>query len=218
MNKVLECYKKNSNGQMTDNLSAIVHSSLFHTEFAMVNGFEWLSTIGLGDYGNQENMVKLLIDQVVFESASPDLSGLLESTHICLQTLRGLASEHEWIKWIAEGGEIPNIASLYLALRWIHDNFIKMRYGTPVPLSETFDIPFFALIGRKKKLRKQSPGRIRSFDFVGKLSVEEWEEWLSRVKILVMGVKLGGLGCGPTHAQHRFARDPDGVCGHIYSA
>jgi hypothetical protein len=217
MNKVLECYKKNSNGQMTNNLSAIVHSSLFHTEFAMVNGFEWLSTIGLGDYGNQENIVKLLIDQVVFESASPDLSGVLESTQTCLQTLRGLASEHEWIMWVS-GSVTPNIGSLYMALRWIHDNFIKMRYGDPLPLSGKSDVPFFAFIDHKKKLRKQSPGRIRSFDFVGKLSVEEWEEWSNRVKILVMGVKLGGLGCGPTHAQHRFARDPDGVCGHIYSA
>jgi hypothetical protein len=219
MNKVLEYCKKNSNGRIADILEPIVHSTLFHHEFAMASGHEWLSTIGLGDYGNQENVVKLLVDQIVFESASPDLSGPLESAHICLQTLWG--SAEGWIVKRVHGQGVilhPSASSLGEALRWIQDNFVGIRYKAPLRRPDRYNVPSFAQIGINKKHRGRWSGTFRSFEFVEKLSVEEWEEWSNRVKILIMGVNLGGLGCGPTHAQHRFTRDPDGVCGYIYSA
>jgi hypothetical protein len=193
------------------------HFPWFQGQFAVANGLEWLYTIGLGDHKSQDVILELLVDQIVFESASSDLNGPLECSYICLQTLRRSnegQNEEQHHGIIVEHDFSTTLLDLREALAWVLRNAYKMRSERGLLASEDeFKVPTFAKIGRRKNEIQRHPGRIRSFKFAREMSNEEWDEWSSRVKTMVMGVDLRGLGCGPVSTQHRFTRDPEGICG-----
>jgi hypothetical protein len=176
----------------------------------MANGLQWLPDMGLSNYRNDHIILQLLVDQIVFESASLDLNGPLECTQICLQMLRGSKLNRE---------KAANISHLWDALIWILQKATQMRNIDRLTESKAaLQVPAFAQIGIRKTQRNRSPGQIRSFEFAREMSNEEWDEWSNRIKSMAMGTKLRGLGCGPTYTRHGFVRDPDGICGRVSSA
>jgi hypothetical protein len=219
LNRILEYYKKSDDITMRYILKNISYLSWFHEQFTIANGFNCLPNIGLANYENRDTILEFLVDQIVFESTSPDLNGPLKCTYMCLQTLH--PAELTIGSTIDQDFETTDIELLKLrdALIWVLEKAAKARDDVSLPpLAGEPEAPAFATIGIRRTEENISPGRIRSFEFARKLSREEWEEWSSSVKVLVMGVSLHGLGCGPVHGGYRLSRDPDGICGWTYSS
>ncbi|CAG8741640.1 15457_t:CDS:2, partial [Acaulospora colombiana] len=147
---------------------------------------------------------KLLVDQLVFESAAMDISGPLECVHMCLQNPKGIASEPLFYMAynLDDQGEISHLRK---ALMWVLHNATAMRHaeGPPSPSEKDTVVPEFAVLAvrRAEQSGSASPGRLRSFEFVKNMSDEEWEEWSARIKSMVMGINLRGLEPGPIHDQ-----------------
>jgi hypothetical protein len=110
------------------------------------------------------------------------------------------------------------LANLRDTLIWVLQTATKTRNEDSSHESnkgpELDNLPFATIAHRKVQTHGLAyPGQVRSFEFTRGMSDEEWEEWSTRIKTMIMGVRLGGLGCGPVYAVHRFVRDPDGTCG-----
>jgi hypothetical protein len=206
---------------MVDILNCISHFSWFYEQFTIANGLEWLSRIGIGDYWTRLIILEIIVDQISFENATPNLNGPLECSYICLQNLRGtiIRSIVDRRYQIDDGDLEATVAQavsyLQHALTWVLQSAANMRNEGHLSLTEdNHEVPSFAQMAiRRIQDHGAPPGQLRSFEFAREMSNEEWEEWSLRVKVMVMGAKLGGLGCGPMYAQHRFVRDPDGICG-----
>jgi hypothetical protein len=213
-------YIINGHRQIEYILKEVAHFSWFYEQFKIANGREWLSHIGLSDYERGRIVLTLLVDQLVFETASQDLDGPLECTYICLQTLQGSASNWNILGFDPGFNLIGNLdtdtklSHLRDALIWVLKNAIKRRDEVcPLALEYEPEVPTFAKIGlRRTQAHGIAPWKIRTFEFSKQMSTEEWDEWSNRVKTMVMGVSLGGLGCEPNYGRHRFVRDPDGIC------
>jgi hypothetical protein len=219
LNRILEYYKKSDDITMGYILPNISHLSWFHEQFTIANGFSCLPNIGLANNENRDTILGLLVDQIVFESTSPDLNGPLECTYMCLQTLHPAELPIDStidLNFETTDIELPNLRD---ALIWVLEKAVKVREDVSLPpLEGEPKAPAFATIGIRKTEQNISPGRIRSFEFARKLSREEWEQWSSSVKVSIMGVSLRGLGCGPVYGAYRPSRDPDGICGQTYSS
>jgi hypothetical protein len=197
-------------------LDNISHHSWFPEQFAIANGFNYLPNIGLGDYMNRDTILELLVDQIVFDSTSPDLNGPLKCTYMCLQTLHLAKST---IVDPILGMTDKELSNLRDALIWVLEKAAEAHGKVPLPALEGEpEVLAFATIGIRRDRQNISQGRIRSFEFGREVSSEEWEEWSSSIKVLIMGGSLGGLGCGPVYAANRLSRDPDGLCSWIYSS
>jgi hypothetical protein len=198
-------------------LNRISHRSWFPERFTISNGLNCLPNIGLGAYENRDTILELLVDQIVFESTSPDLNGPLKCTHQCLQT--SCPDELTIDSTIDPSFGTTGNELLYLrsALVWILETAAKARTQVSLPALEgEFEVSAFATIGIRRYEHTESLGWIRSLEFARDMSSEEWEEWSSSVKVLVMGASLRGLGCGPVHGVYRPSRDPDGICCSTY--
>jgi hypothetical protein len=157
------------------------------------------------------------VDQIIFESTSPDLNGPLECTHMCLQSLR--PAEFTIDSIIDPNLGMKELLNLRDALIWVLKKAAKARDQVSIPALEgELEVPAFATIGIRRQKHDSSLGRIRSFEFVRELSRDEWDEWSSSVEVLIMGTSLYGLGCGPVHGASRPSRDPDGICCSTYSS
>jgi hypothetical protein len=219
LNRILEYYKKSDDVRIGYILKNISHLSWFPEQFTIADGLDCLPNIGLGDYENGDTILELLVDQIVFESTSPDLNGPLECTHMCLQTLCSSELTIDSIVDSILGTTDKELLNLRSVLIWALKKAVKARDEVPLPVLEAEpEITAFATIGIRRTEQNISPGRIRSFEFAREVSSKEWEEWSSSVKVLVMGASLRGLGCGSVHGACRPSRDPDGICGWTYSS
>jgi hypothetical protein len=219
-NTILWHYASEDTG-MVSLLREIIPFSWFYEQFTTANGLEWLSCMGLSNYQNRYIILKLLVDQIVFDSTSPDLNEALECSYICLQTLRQAATDvrtssvDHWNYEIAGDAQME-LSHLGDALIWVLQNATKRRNegGSTAFVQASKPLPFAAMTISKVEILGQAPlGRVRSFEFARRMSDEEWEEWSARTLTMIMGVRLGGLGCGPVYSRHRFVQDPDGICG-----
>jgi hypothetical protein len=193
-------------------LQHISHLSWFPQQFTIANGFNYLPNILLANCVNHVAKLELLVDQIVFESTSPDINGPLKCTHTCLQSLRQAELTFGSTIDLIFGTKDREPLNLRNALIWVLETAAKARNTVPLPvLKAEPEVPAFATIGIRRIEQNISPGRIRSFEFAREVSSEEWEEWSSSVKVLIMGASLRGLGCGPVHGANRLSRDPDGI-------
>jgi hypothetical protein len=201
--------------------------SCFYKHFKTMNGLDRVSRMGLENHWTRGGILEFLVDQIVFESASTDLDGPLECSYICLQTLRGTIvgymgdRKEKLMKWDREYTGYQGLSDLQDALMWILQEATDMRYLGYLPLFEDdYEVPSFAKIAIKRieEHGSESPGQFRSFEFANEMSSEEWEDWSAKVKTIIMGASLGGLGCGPMYGRDKFTRDPDGTCGWTSSA
>ncbi|PVG04032.1 hypothetical protein CPB86DRAFT_868801 [Serendipita vermifera] len=230
LNNILEYYHNRSYGYGGGILIHAARFPWFNDQFRIANGLTWLSCIGLNGRIHANVVLQLLVDQTMFENANTDINGPLECSFVCLQTLGDISptdrndGSSDWNDGNSEGStdqsddpDGQELSHLRGALMWVLHNATTMRNaGTLPPSDGDFKAPEFATIAiQKVKDGLASPGQLRSFEFVKDMSNEEWEEWSGRIKSMVMGVHLGGLGTGPTHGWHRFPRDPDGACGSI---
>jgi hypothetical protein len=159
------------------------------------------------------------VDQIVFDSTSPDLDGPLKCTHLCLQTLHPAELAIDLTTDRNTGTTDEELLNLRDVLIWILETAAKARDKVSLPtLEDELEVSVFATLDFRRTQYTGSPGRIRSFEFAREVSSEEWEEWSSSVKVLVMGASLRGLGCGSVHGACRPSRDPDGICGWTYSS
>jgi hypothetical protein len=203
-------------------LRKITHFSWFYEQFTMVNGFKWLSNIGLNNH-NRSIVLDLLVDQIVFESVSPDINVPFEFLYLYLQNSSRTRLElnislggFEWLEWCIFRTTEPS--KLQDALIWVLGNAAKMRNrGVSLVSEGKHEVPSFASIGLRKAKERRPIGQIRSFKFAKEMSDEGWEDWTNKIKSMAMGLYLNGLGCGPKYAQHKFVRDPDGICGSTCS-
>jgi hypothetical protein len=199
-------------------LGRISHRPWFPEQFTIAEGSNCLPNIGLTDYENRDTILELLVDQIVFESTSPDLNGPLECTHMCLQTLGPAELTIDSTIDPNLGTKDKELLHLRDALIWILAKAAKAHDAlSPPTLEGQPEVLGFTAIDVRRIKQNISPGRIRSFGFAREVSSEEWEEWSSSVKVLIMGTSLRGLGCGPVYGAYRPLRDPDGICGWTYS-
>ncbi|PVF96429.1 hypothetical protein CPB86DRAFT_816424 [Serendipita vermifera] len=174
----------------------------FYDEFAQANGLDWLLLIALNSvhYSDRtsENYVLtgILVDQIVFSTVNRDVQVPLTFSYYYLQSI---SQSHN-------PQDDYGLPSLHSALVWAFDNSINVHDSQGRAESSS---PFaFGPLVMPVEV-------VRSFNFVNDLSDEEWEDWVTKLKVLMMGVSLGGLEPGPLQDRSRFCRDPDGLCGRI---
>jgi hypothetical protein len=177
--------------------------------------------MGLGSYWNRDIIVELLVDQIVFESATSDLNRALQYSYICLQTLRdGIIQPITDLEnpTYLDAHEYKELEWLHDALVWVMNSAVTARNeDEPRPLDKPSEVPKFATMAIRNTTEWEltSPRDIRSFGFARDMSDEEWKTWMARLKAMIMGITLGGLEPGPVYAMSKFIRDPDWVCGSV---
>ncbi|PVF97746.1 hypothetical protein CPB86DRAFT_413539 [Serendipita vermifera] len=189
-------------------LTLMADSRWFYDEFSQANGLDWLPLIAFNaihteDQALRDNVLtEILFDQILYSTASRDVHAPLSSSYHYLQSIGQSHNPQDH----------HGLANLRAALVWVfknstrvHDSQDRAQESSPL----VFDPPVLE--------RKDWPevGDVRSFDFVKDMSGEEWEDWATRLKVMIMGVSLGGLKPGPFQDRNRFYRDPDGFCGRI---
>ncbi|PVF97748.1 hypothetical protein CPB86DRAFT_815320 [Serendipita vermifera] len=186
----------------------MANSRWFHDEFSQENGLDWLPLIALNARYTENRSLRdnaltgILVDQILSSTANQDLHAPLSSSY---HYLLSLGQRHN-----PRGHD--GLANLRAALLWVLSNSIKVHDSqdhTEDSPPLVFDPPVL------ERGRWPEVGDVRSFDFVNDLSGEEWVEWVTRLKALIMGVSLSGLKPGPFQDRNRFCRDPDGFCGRI---
>ncbi|PVG04035.1 hypothetical protein CPB86DRAFT_868804 [Serendipita vermifera] len=221
LNNILECYHNGRYGHEGRVLIGASRFSWFNDMFALANGLEWVSRIGLNGYIHASAILQIIVDQIVFESAAADIDGPLECSYICLKTLRGItlgspSDRNENIHIFVDVDGQKELCNLREALIWVLQNATEMRHnGAIPPLNSNPELLEFATLAiqRIRQLELACPGQLRSFEFIRNMPDEEWEVWSGKIKSMVMGINMGGLEPGPMLTRHRFVRDAEGICG-----
>ncbi|PVG03071.1 hypothetical protein CPB86DRAFT_822594 [Serendipita vermifera] len=234
LNRIFEHCTQSSAYRFHELFGYMIRYRWFYGEFSKANGLEWLPLIALngtetrgGDASTRDRAIwpdhvlddvtlqDLLIDQVIFSSANERIGPPLNSLYHYLLSIGTRSTRHP-----EDSSESFRMITLRHALSWVLDKSIKVQHSIGSAQDSPNDIfnPetfHFAKVGLRKLYRYKwsSLGQIRSFDFVKDMSKEEWEEWITHIKVMLMGTTLNGLRSGPTYDSHRFSRDPDGVCG-----
>ncbi|PVG03048.1 hypothetical protein CPB86DRAFT_724598 [Serendipita vermifera] len=195
----------------------------FYEEFRQANGLDWLSHIALNDVPPSDLLphfdldatpsyegicpsdvlTETLIDQIISSSANSDVQVPLSSSHCYLQSLTQSSAK---FYYESDGHYLINLRT---ALLWILNNSIKV-HDSKDSLSPSIFSPPTLERGDWPVVRD-----VRPFNFIKSMSGEQWQEWVERLDVLIMGTSLGGLKPGPLQNKNRFCRDPDGVCGSI---
>ncbi|PVG04037.1 hypothetical protein CPB86DRAFT_809939 [Serendipita vermifera] len=184
-------------------LTDIYRLPWFYEQFGLANGLIWLSRFGLGVHWMRDVILGLLTDHIVFESVALDINGPLECAYICLQTLRGATqppmNKDDQRHFNLDVSEETELLYLRDALLWVMNCSIKAREGDLLTVSN--EIPQFASMAIRNIEEEvvAVPRQVRSFEFARGMSEEEWAQWIVRLKTMIMGVALGGLGPGRTH-------------------
>ncbi|PVF96427.1 hypothetical protein CPB86DRAFT_762266 [Serendipita vermifera] len=180
----------------------------FYDEFSQANGLDQLPLIALNAINTEDlrlsnnALAEILVDHILSSSANQEVVAPLSCSYHYLQSLgqsRNSSDHHR-------------LANLRIAFVWVLNNSIKFQDSQDPTESLSplvFDPPVLE--------REYWPTvrDVRSFAFVNDLSGEDWEDWVTRLKVTIMGVSLGGLKPGPLLDRNRFCRDPDGLCGRI---
>ncbi|PVF92405.1 hypothetical protein CPB86DRAFT_877906 [Serendipita vermifera] len=181
-------------------------NSWFYAEFSQANGLDWLPRIVLNAVHHWDQIPKhyslteILIDHILSSTVNRDVQVPLTSSYHYLQAM-GQSHNPQYYH---------GLANLESTLLWVFKSATKVHNSqshAESPSSLVFDPPVLER-GDWPTIRD-----VRSFDFVNDLSGEEWKEWVTRLKVMIMGASLGGLKLGPLQDRNRFFRDPDGLCG-----
>ncbi|PVG03063.1 hypothetical protein CPB86DRAFT_779957 [Serendipita vermifera] len=185
----------------------IVQFQWFYEEFHRANGLDWLLRIAQNGIHPDDRLLKndilteILVDEILFSAVSQDIQVPLSMSYRYLQSVGESAPQTQY------ESNIQGLANLKIALLWVHDSKDRAELSSRRVL-----IP-----ANLERLYWPSHGKIRSFRFVSDMSNKQWQKWVERLKILIMGTSLGGLRPGPVQNGSRFFRDPDGVCGACVS-
>jgi hypothetical protein len=176
------------------------------------NIIEWFPLIVLYRPEQSSKILEALINQIILSQGFEDIDIPSECLYCCLMAI---TSEESILQDVGR------------ALSWTLNRAEYMRDPqSNQDVGDAMDILKLVTIGRREKHflggihgnEKQMEGvdvppfELRGFDFVQDTPDEEWTEWNTRMKILVLGTKLNGLKHGPSYNKDRFSRDPDGVC------
>ncbi|PVF97763.1 hypothetical protein CPB86DRAFT_873943 [Serendipita vermifera] len=189
-------------------LKAIAKFRWFYDEFSQANGLNWLPLIALNPIHLEDQMLQdnvlteILVDQILSSRANRDVQAPLSSSYLYLQSIGQSHNPRDHYE----------LANLRTTLLWLLNNSTKVhdlqgRTEESSPL--VFDPP-----GLERE-DWRTVRDIRSFDFVKDMYGEEWEDWVTKLKVMIMGTSLGWLKPGPLQDRNRFCRDPDGFCGRV---
>ncbi|PVG03067.1 hypothetical protein CPB86DRAFT_869980 [Serendipita vermifera] len=205
---VLEQSIKSGNFSILSLLTMMAKFQWFYGEFSQANGLEWLPLIALNPIHPEDRtlwdnaLAEILVDHILSLTVSHDIQEPLSSSYHYSQSI----------------GQSDNpldhhrLANLRTALLWVLNNSTNVhdaqdRADSSSPL--VFDPPVL------EREAWPTVGDVRSFDFVKDMSGEAWEDYVTRLQVLIMGTSLGGLKPGPLQDRNRFCQDPDGFCGRI---
>jgi hypothetical protein len=208
-------------------LGKLVRFRWFYEEFTQTNGLYWLPLIAMNDIYTRNSdsraetvrdgdaLPNLLVDQIVFSTANQEIDLPLSSTYKYLQSLGTMPVLHS-----SDTHKGNGLHRLQAALLWVFERSVEARDAINGAQDPSTQIAYreslqFATIGLQKLNRYGWPsaGEIRSFEFVKYMSDDRWEMWIERLKVLMIGTKLGGLNVGPLSGKNRFIRDPESICG-----
>ncbi|PVF92404.1 hypothetical protein CPB86DRAFT_819657 [Serendipita vermifera] len=145
-------------------------------------------------------LTEILVDHILSSTASRDVQVPLSSSYRYLQSIGQSYNPRHYY----------GLDNLRTTLLWVLNGATKVHYSQTRPdlsSSLVFDPPVL------ERFDWSTSGDVRSFNFVNDISGEEWEEWVAGLKVMIMGISLGGLKPGPLQDRNRFCRDPDGLCG-----
>ncbi|CAG8452974.1 9391_t:CDS:2, partial [Acaulospora colombiana] len=187
-------------------LRQLANDEWFYEEFSEANGLAWLPLIAQNDIYTEDQSLKenilteILIDQILFSTANRNVQVSLLSSYHYLQSIGQT--------WTQIGDQSHRLPNLQAALIWVLNHSIKLHNSKILAASS------FSLIDQPNLERYNWPtvGEVRSFSFIKDMSDEEWQEWVARLRVLIMGASLGGLKPGPLQNRGRFSRDTDGLC------
>ncbi|PVG03917.1 hypothetical protein CPB86DRAFT_310221, partial [Serendipita vermifera] len=221
LERVFEHYTASEANMLEYTFTKITQYQWFYEEFGKANGLEWLPLISLNMASSRPAISEILVDQILFESANDDIRKPLIGTYVYLQSLGVNLAQSSPNKVLTPTSwtlNPPGPVYLREASLWLLFNSFSARISTSDPSysPEKSQIPWFATIGRRKleQDKSSSAGKMKSFDFVKSMTMEEWEEWMTTIRTLAMGSILGGLKPGHYHNRSKFGRDPDGLCSH----
>ncbi|PVG03064.1 hypothetical protein CPB86DRAFT_869977 [Serendipita vermifera] len=205
---ILERSVKSEEFPILSILSNMTEFPWFDDEFSQANGLDWLPLIALNAIHPRDRrllnnvLAEILVDHILSSRANRDIRAPLSSSYHYLQSIgqRRNPQDHD------------GLANLRTALLWVldesteaHDSHERTNESSPL----VFDPPILERVGWPRLKN------VRSFEFIKDMSDEEWEDWVTRLKVMIMGVSQGGLKPGPFQNRNRFCRDPDGVCGRM---
>jgi hypothetical protein len=181
-----------------DCLIPIFQQSWFHKELASVDTLRWFPLIVLYNPEHTSKILQVLIHQIVFSQGIDFIGIHLESLYHILLVItsrrRFLRRATEVLSWVmARAG---------------YTRDPQVNQGP----DESIDILKLVIIDQREEGIGMPPMELRNFDFVTNMPDEEWAEWTTRMKVLILGTKLGALKDGPRYSKGRYSRDPDGVC------
>jgi hypothetical protein len=195
--------------------SGITQFRWFSNEFNKANGLQLLPRIISHNPKRNQAVMQLVIDQIIFPNASRCTEMALNCSYHCLQVLVNMAP--------SSTEKLPNagvftrssIADLHDALIWVLNQSITMRYSSDFCIQQ-IQLPQIATIAIQKiRLYGTLEGEATPFVFVREMTQEKWDQWVVKLKTMVMAVKLGGLKSTSTHRVDRLLKDVEGICSRI---
>jgi hypothetical protein len=181
-----------------DCLIPIFQQSWFYKELASVDTLRWFPLVVLYNPEHTSKILQVLINQTVFSQGIEFIGIPLESLYHILLVI---ASRRRFLRRATE------------ILSWVmaHAGYTRDPQVNQGP-DRSIDILKLVTINQRDEGIGIPPMELRNFDFVTNMSDEEWAEWTTRIKILILGTMLGGLKYGPGYSKVKYIRDPDGVC------
>jgi hypothetical protein len=195
--------------------SGITQFRWFSNEFNKANGLQLLPRIISRNPTRNQAVMQLVIDQIIFPNASRCIEMALNCSYHCFQVLVDMGPPST--EKLPNAGMTPraSIADLHDALIWVLNHSTAMRYSSDFCIQQ-IQLPQFATIAiQKVRLYGTLEGEVRSFVFVREMTQEEWDQWVAKLKTVVMAVKLGGLKATFTHRVDRLLKDVEGICSRI---
>ncbi|PVF96426.1 hypothetical protein CPB86DRAFT_874976 [Serendipita vermifera] len=205
---ILEQSVKSEEFPIRSILTQMAKFQWFYDELSQANGLDWLPLIAFNAIHGEDirfldnALAEILVNHILSSAANQEVIAPLSCSYHYLQSMGQChnSSDHH------------RLANLRVTFVWVLNNSIKVHDSQDTAESSApllFDPPILE--------REDWPtvGDVRSFDFVNDMSDEEWDDWVTRLKVMIMGVSLGGLKPGPLQDRNRFCRDPDGLCGRL---
>jgi hypothetical protein len=226
VNEVLRYYlekNRDSENPLFDLIRRISHQTWFTDIFTSSLGEYWLSDIVLDVPSTHlDGISQILIDQIVFSRTLHGVRFWLKCIHMCLQSFG--------LRWPTESTYLMDehasrfLTCLYTTVLWLFKMSSNTRTPSPTiihthrasehlpPATPTC----WYCRGFNRPCRTGPDSLPQDFGFVSTLTERHWTKLITDLKVVLMGTQLGGLGVSSTMHSHRFTRDPDGACSHVY--
>ncbi|PVF92406.1 hypothetical protein CPB86DRAFT_877907 [Serendipita vermifera] len=180
----------------------------FYDEFSQANGLDWLPLIALNAIHTEylvpsdNALAEILVDHILSSAVNQDVVAPLSCSYHYLQSIGQSCNPRNH----------HILDNLRTTIVWLLNNSIKV-HETQYPAKSSSPLVFDPPVLEREDW--PTVGGVRSFNFIKDMSGEEWEDWVTRLKVMIMGASLGGLKPGPLQERNRFCRDPDGLCGRL---